>query len=177
MVILIIISPLIFFAAAIVYVMTKTTAFFDRMFPKKKEKYMTNEELAEKIRLMAQAQARKEARWDKAGEISKFTFKYIVFPAMGLLLIYYVFITGMRIGWLSVLIKVGVGLVAVLSIFGLVVLFEKIGSFLNKGIKSMWSKYNPFKWKGFTIIGEMIVATYTNMCPLITWEGKEDESI
>jgi hypothetical protein len=118
----------------------------------------------------------RQEKWNRAGNKFFFVVKYIVFPIGVLLLFYYLFLTGVRMGWKSFLIHVGIGIFITLFIFLIVYLIDKFGGKMGRVIMKGLNFINPFNWKIIQIIGEMIKAWYTNACPLVEWQGGEPET-
>jgi hypothetical protein len=173
MVLLMIISPVIGVALAFIYVHKNVTSFFDSIVPKKERKHETREEIAIRWNKEAEQEMKRIKFWNKAGNYFLSFLKFVVLPILLIALIYGVYQAGVKMGWLKLIIQVIGGAIGALLLFGV---FFTIDWLVNK-IKSPSSfmrNLNPFNWKATKIVGEMIKAQYTKMCPLITWEGKDD---
>lgn len=175
MVLLIILSPIVGLGLGYVYIFKNVSIFFNKVIPKKKRKEPTYEELCAKWDKIELNKKKRERFWSKAGDVFLFFIKYIFLPFIILFTGYFMYIQITESGWLTTLRSLGLIILLTLFIFGLSKLSEFIGNNFNKLPKTMFKNFNPFNWKLIQIIGHMIKAQYTKMCPLITWEG-EDKS-
>ena len=178
MVLLILLSPLVGLIMSIVYIMKYITMFFDWIVPKKEKKQKSMKEYQREYKKIMETQKEKEKRrekfWNSVGDKFSWFFTYIFVPSGLLLLIYKVFSVAVKVGWLKFLIYFGLAILTLGLIVGFIIFVETFGGRIGKFISKCLSILNPFNWKVTKICGEMIVATYTKMCPIITWEGKEE---
>jgi ABC-type multidrug transport system fused ATPase/permease subunit len=178
MVPLILLSPLVGLIMSIFYIMKYITMFFDWIVPKKEKKQKSMKEYQREYKKIIETQREKEKRrekfWNSVGDKFSWCFTYIFVPLGIIILIYTVFSTAVKVGWLKFLIYLGLAILTLGLIVGFIIFVETFGGRIGKFISKCLSILNPFNWKVTKICGEMIVATYTKMCPIITWEGKEE---
>ena len=113
-------------------------------------------------------------RMNKGLDIFIFTMKWIVAPVLGLLLLYFIYQSATKIGWLEFFMGLGVGIIFILPILGFIWLVDKYGEHIGGFFGRIFKKLNPLNWSITKIIGGMIYATYKKACPIINWEGKEE---
>lgn len=178
MVPLILLSPLFGIIVSVVYILKYTTMFFDWIVPKKQRKEKSMKEYEREYKQLVERQKEKEKKrekfWNSLGDKFSWFVKFILIPFGIILLVYKVYQVGVKVGWLKFLIYFGIALLFILLIIGFVIFIETYGGRIGKFITKCLKPLNPFNWKITKICGEMIVATYTKMCPIITWEGKEE---
>ena len=171
MVALIIISPLIAAITLFVFIHKHISLFFDSVVPKKEKKEKSYEQVEKEYRQMKERKKKRESFWNKVGDKCSWFFKFIILPLLLVALIYTVFKYGVKIGWKSFLIHIGLAILIIALFFGFIYLWEKL---IDKVYgKISFKRLNPFSWKITNIIGEMIKTAYTKACPLITWEEKK----
>lgn len=173
MVLLMLLSPIIGFVLAIMFVNKHVSNFFDSILPKKVKPEETLEETLARWKRKEEAEKKRERFWNKAGDIFLLFLKFIVLPAIVLIVVYTLYNQVVKTGWLTTLMVTGLVLLFALFIVGVIKLYEFIGEKLSGLPKGTFNILNPFNWKVTQIVGEMIKAQYTKMCPLITWEGEK----
>jgi hypothetical protein len=169
MFLLIVISPLIL----ILFVSFKVIDFIGKLKPRKTKEALTYEELEIEWEKQEEKEKKQRVFWNNAGDKFLLFIKYVFVPAIAIFLIYQAFQFGSKLGWLQLLINIGVGILIISSVVGLFVVIEKYGGRVGKVILKGLNFINPFNWKITNIIGEMINAWYTNSCPIVDWVGDE----
>lgn len=180
MVLLIIMSP--FFGVALILI--KLFNFLDKtyykIFPikiKKYDKKWSNEDWENYFEKEEKKELKNKKRWDKASEIAAIVFKWVVLPSMLIGGVYYLYVTFIKIGALSFFIGASIFIFALIFIFFCVWVLEMFGEKFSDGFVNFIKKLNPFKFKVFQIIGQMIYAWYINACPIITWENNKENKL
>ena len=153
MVPLILLSPFIGLIVVLAFIHKHVTSFFDSIVPKKVEK---------------------EKTWQNIGNKFAWVLKFIVLPLLVVYLIYLIYTTGVKVGWTKFFIYLGLGIVLISSVIGFIYVAETYGGHVGSFIIKCLKPFNPLNWKVTKICGEMVVATYTKMCPIITWEDKKN---
>jgi hypothetical protein len=169
MFLLIVISPLIL----ILFVSFKVIDFIGKLKHRKTKEALTYEELEIEWEKQEEKEKKQRVFWNNAGDKFLLFIKYVFVPAIAIFLIYQAFQFGSKLGWLQLLINIGVGILIISSVVGLFVVIEKYGGRVGKVILKGLNFINPFNWKITNIIGEMINAWYTNSCPIVDWVGDE----
>lgn len=177
MVAILIMSPIVGLILGISFIMKHVTSFFEKIVPKKEKKQKTWEEFEAELREMRTKREKKERFWNKAGDVTSWTFGRIFVPLLAIGLIYLAYRSMVKVGWLEFLISLGIGLLLISTILGIVFLLEKFGGKIGRFILMILKVINPLNWTAVKILGEMINAAYTKACPLITWEGNKEESL
>lgn len=175
MVIIMLLSPIVACFLSINWVMKNVTAFFDSVVPKKQKPAETYEQIIARWDREEASKKKRERFWNKAADVFLFIVKYAILPTLGLFLIFVLYTHTVKVGWLVMLITVGVVVLFALFIIGIIKLFELFEDQLSKSTSKFFTLINPFNWKATKILGEMIKAQYTKMCPLITWTGENDK--
>lgn len=176
MVLLMLLSPVVGLFFAINYINKQVTNFFDRVLPKKPKKEETYEEIIARWEKKDKEQKKREKFWNKAGDVLVWTLKWIILPTVLLFLIYFTYKHVVKVGWVVFLISLGIGILVSALFIGVIKLIEWITEKVHNNsnrIGKFFSYLNPLNWKATKIVGEMIKAQYTKMCPLITWVGDE----
>jgi hypothetical protein len=177
MVAILIMSPIVGLIFLISFIMKHVTDFFDKVTPKKEKKQKTFEDLEAELREIRMKREQKEKFWNKAGDVTSWTFGRVFVPLLFISLLYLAYRSAIKIGWLEFFVSLGIGLLLMSAILGIVFLIEKFGGRVGRFILMVFQIVNPLNWKAVKILGEMINAAYTKACPLITWEENKEESL
>lgn len=113
-------------------------------------------------------------RWVKITIIGTKIFKWVILPLILIGSIYGVYVAGNKIGWVSFLTHIAIVFGFIALVIFWIFIIEKYGSNLFKPFRRHIRKINPLKWGITQIIGGMIYSTYKKTCPIITWEGGEN---
>lgn len=147
----------------------KTSVYTPKPKPEKTLEEIRKEWDEQKIR-----DARRSNNVDLVLNVFIFTIKWVVAPLAALFLIYAVYISGTKMGWGTLLLTLLIAIICMVPVLGLIWLFDKyqytIGGFLGRVFKTL----NPFNWSITKMIGGMIYATYKKACPIIQWEGGDN---
>jgi hypothetical protein len=175
MVILLTLSPIIIPAMGIGAGVSRLNKFIEKTFPKKVKKELTMEQRVEKMDKELEKLRIKNERMNKAADATSKVSKWILLPIFILGVIYAVYSTVSKIGFLALFIHIciALGIIAIIAL--IVYVGVEYGEKISKPVGKFFSFINPLNWKVTQIIGEMIVAWYKDACPLITWEGNQKE--
>ena len=169
---LILLSPVIGLIVVLAFIHKHVTSFFDSIVPKKVKKEKTFEDLEREHKEWKIKSEKREQTWQNIGKKFAWILKFIVLPSLIIYLGYLIYTTGIKIGWFRFFINLVGGIVIVSMVIGFIVLVETYGGRVGKFILKLLRPLNIINWKVTKICGEMIVATYTKMCPIITWEDE-----
>jgi hypothetical protein len=131
------------------------------------------EEMKKQIEKDHKREMRRMKNLDLMVGTASLLFKWVGLPLLVVGVIYTIFVTGNNIGWLQLLLIVGVLICFVSIVFGFIWTVDNYGHKIIHPIGRVIRKLNPTKWGFVQIIGGMIYATYVKACPVIEWEGKE----
>ena len=181
MVLLIIISPfigLVTFADWISKHVTNLIDYIKHLFrskkPEVKKPKKSIEQLIDEMDKKHNAEMARVLKWNRFSDyLSKF-FKWVFLPIVFLLTIFSLGIGAYEAGWYASLMTILVLFGFVGFIFCVVYLIETYGSIMGMRLVKFLQFINPLNWKVVIVIGEMIKTAYTKACPLITWEGVEE---
>jgi hypothetical protein len=172
MILLMVISPIMLLG----FITIKISKLFNKIKPIATKKVETEEQRFARWEREDKKDRKRAIFWNKAGDYFVLILKYVFLPIILCLIVYYMYITGEKNGWLNLLMYFGIAILIALFFVGVILFFETYGNKIGGVIGKVLSFINPFNWKVTKICGEMIKAQYTKMCPLITWVG-EDKKI
>lgn len=176
MVFLIMISPITAISWLFIKTLSITTEFFHRIVPKRKKsepKYRTTEEIIKEYERLEEIRLRRVMRYDKAGNVIRKIFKFVIIPVGIVYIIYFLHSFVTEHGWKMFLTYMVIAFLSA-ALFGLWMwLLEKYAFRTASFIIKVLNRINPLRWKVVIVVGEMIKAAYTNMCPLINWRSEE----
>lgn len=181
MVLLILISPIIGIIAFVDWIGKHATNLIDyirHLFrsqkPEVEKPKKSIEQLIAEMDKKHNAEMARVLKWNRFSDyVSKF-FKWVFFPAIGLFTTYTLCVGAYDAGWFASLMTILVVFGVVGFILGVVYLIETYGSMMGRRLVKFLQFINPLNWKVIIVIGEMIKTAYTKACPLITWEGVEE---
>lgn len=172
MVPLLLLSPVIGLIVVLFFIHKHVTSFFDSIVPKKVKKEKTFEDLEREHKEWKIRSEKREKTWQNIGNKFAWVLKFVVLPLLMIYLVYMIYKMGIKLGWDRFFIYLGLAIVFILILIGLIYVIETYGGRVGKFVLNFLKPFNPLNWKVTKICGEMIVATYTKMCPIITWEDK-----
>ena len=171
---IILFSPFILLIAGGGWFLGKLEKARNFVIPPKKSEPKTWEQIEKEWEEDRKRDEARMKRMNKGLDIFIFTMKWIVAPVLGLLLLYFIYQSATKIGWLEFFMGLGVGIIFILPILGFIWLVDKYGEHIGGFFGRIFKKLNPLNWSITKIIGGMIYATYKKACPIINWEGKEE---
>jgi len=178
-----VLSPLIIFIVVISKIIDGYNWLSNKLsFSKKTEKVDERpyEVVMAEMRKKWDEEDRKEMirvkRWNKIGDIMLILFKWVFIPFVCVGLIYVLYLNSVKVGWLTVLIHIGICLGLIAAILGWIWFWDKFSGRIFSPIGRGLIKLNPVKWSIVQIIGGMIYSAYKKACPIINWEGETKET-